>query len=279
MHRDGKWARSIIELQDAEGKWGRFHSMAASSGCKFTTEMALGRLERLGFTIEDDCIRKAVDYMTDCLSGKKEIPDPREKLHDWDIFTSLMLAARIRRFTKDVPAANAVAEKWAQLVTAAFSGGAYDHDAYVRTYHDIMGLKPKGGRLIDFVNFYPVSLLGGMLDAATENRFVKYVLDAPGGIYYIYDKPLRRLPESFEGKTASRYIAAIELLADYRNSASQLEFARDWLVKSQSAPGKWDLGSAAGDRAYFPLSDSWRRAETRIADCTERISGLLGKLR
>ena len=40
--------------------------------------------------------------MSDCLSGKREIPDQREKLADWDVFTSLMLSTWIRRFTKDL---------------------------------------------------------------------------------------------------------------------------------------------------------------------------------
>lgn len=35
--------------------------------------------------------------------------------------------------------------------------GEYNHEAYVKTYHEVLELKPNGGRLIDFVNFYPVS--------------------------------------------------------------------------------------------------------------------------
>lgn len=28
MHKDAKWAKHIISLQDSEGKWGIFHSLA-----------------------------------------------------------------------------------------------------------------------------------------------------------------------------------------------------------------------------------------------------------
>ena len=28
MHKDAKWAKQIISLQDSEGKWGIFHSLA-----------------------------------------------------------------------------------------------------------------------------------------------------------------------------------------------------------------------------------------------------------
>lgn len=39
------------------------------------------------------------------------------------------------------------------------------------------------------------------------------------------------------------------------------------------------MGSKAKDGVYFPLSGDWRKAENRIADCTERIEGLLARLR
>lgn len=278
IHKDGKWAHEIISYQDTEGKWGAFHSLARSNPTPTTTEMALTRLERLGFTIEDECIQRAVEYMTDCLTHKKTIPDPREKLHDWDIFTDLMLSTRIRRFTNEVPEANTIAAKWAVIITAAFASGEYSHSSYVESYRDIHGLKPNGGRLIDFVNVYPVSLLRGELDQATENRMVSYILSHPSGIYYIYEKPLSVLPNDFTGKVSSRYIAAIEMLADYRNSINQLAFVKDWLTSNRLDNDEWDMGSTANDRYYFPLSDSWRKKADRLKDCTERISTLLNKL-
>ncbi len=39
------------------------------------------------------------------LDKHEKLPDKQEKLVDWNIFTSLMLATWIRRFTKDNPAA------------------------------------------------------------------------------------------------------------------------------------------------------------------------------
>lgn len=110
---------------------------------------------------------KAVNYINDCLIGNNEIPDIREKLHVWDIVTSLILTAWIRVFTKDNAAANVVAKKWTQIISAAFAHGEYNHEKYVRAYHEVLGLKPKGGRLIDFVNFYPVLLL---MKDATERK-------------------------------------------------------------------------------------------------------------
>lgn len=281
-HKDGKWARQLIAMQDAEGKWGRFHSMASYTKPLITTEQALRRLEILGYTIEDGCIQKAVAYMDECLSGEKQIPDPPEKIHDWGIFTSMLLAAWIRRFTPDNGCANAVAAKWVGVVTAAFEGGEYDHQRYVQAYHDILGMKPRGGRLIDFVQFYGVSILQGGLDPRTEEAVVKHILDKPDGIYYIYEKCMREPPQVFESRQASRYLAGLELVAGYeaaeRPAKKQLQFAVDWLESNRQPNGKWDMGSGVKDGVYFPLSDDWRRRETRENDCTERIERLLGKL-
>ena len=276
MHRNGKWAKQIISLQDEEGKWGYFHSLSQFYDSPVTTEQALRRLERLGYTIEDECIQKAVSYMNDCLTGKNSIPDRKEKVHDWDVFTSLILSAWIRRFTNDCPDANRVAKQWADVVSAAFTGGTYDHDKYVSAYHDI--IKPDGGRLVGFLNFYPISIVSDLLDEKTESAAMDYILNSDNGIYYIYDRKISVPPQVFESKEASRYLAAAELLSRYRRSRHKLNFVIDWLNDNRNENGKWDMGKSVNDKVYFPLSDDWRKKETREADCTERISKLIDDL-
>ena len=91
MYKQNKCARDILSLQDSEGKWGYFHTHYADNPTPYTTEGALRRLEVLGYTMEDDCIQRAVAYMSDCLSGVKQIPDKAEKNVDWSVFVSLML--------------------------------------------------------------------------------------------------------------------------------------------------------------------------------------------
>ena len=278
MYKDTKWAKEIISLQDDEGKWGYFHTLFADSKSSYTTEKALKRLEMFGYTIEDTCIQKAVSYMNDCLTGVKEIPDKREKLHDWNIFTSLILATWIRRFTKNNPAANAVAEKWAKIVTIAFKDGTYNQQEYIQAYHDILGMKPKGGRLIDFVQFYGVSIINGCLDQETERKVLEYIINKPDGIYYTYEKCISTLPNVFESKTASWYLGAIELISEYETAKNQLQFVVDWIKENMNEGGRWDMGKGAKDGVYFPLSNNWRKKETREYDCTNRIMKLLDKL-
>lgn len=126
--------------------------------------------------------------------------------------------------------------------------------------------------------FYHVALLQGVLNSATERLLLDYYISRAEGIYYVYDKCLGKLPETFASKETSHYLAAVEALADYPQAKEKLSFVANWLISNKNECGSWDLGSSVKDGVYFPLADSWRRKELRISDCTERISNLLQKI-
>ena len=282
-YKTGKWAQQITALQHDDGSWGYFHSLSNPSPQQpITTEQALTRLEILGFTIDDKPIKRAVKYLNDCLIGKNKIPDREEKVHNWKIFTGLMLSARIRIFTSENKAANDIAAQWAYIINNSYKNKCYDHNAYIYNFEHVFKIKmdQRAGRLIDFCNFYPVSLLTNILDKNIEPYFFKYVLENENGIYYKYDKKLTNPPQTFQGKNVSKYLSAIELLAKYRNPECkwQLRFIKTWLQSNSCAPNEWDMGADSKDNIHFPLSDSWRTRESRIIDCTRRIRSLLEKL-
>ena len=204
-------------------------------------------------------------------------------MHNWDIFTELMLAVWIRKFTLADRSANRVAGKWADIITRAFSSGSFSHENCALAYTEIFGEPPRGGRLVDFVTFYQLSLLPGMLNERTERLMMDYVLHYDKGIYYVFSRPsgdsrICNVPETFASREAGRYLAALELLAEYRDSIDMLYFASKWLYANQREEGNWDMGSEVKDGIYFPLSDNWKKKENRIADCTWRIRRLLDKL-
>lgn len=280
-YKNSKWAAEIIELQKDDGSWGYFHTLSNPSRQNpVTTEQAIRRLEILGYTIEDEPILKAVSYMQDCLTGKKAIPDRREKVHDWDIFTELILSTWIRRFTKTDNNANKAAGKWAEIISTVFEKGTYDKQLYIDTYKKVHGLPDRCGRIIDYANFYYVSLMSDMLDDNIASTVMDYILQYKTGIYYIYEKQISILPQTFKSKEANRYIAAIELLSEYKNPGcrEKLMFAVDWLKVNKEPEGYWDMGSTVKDGVRFPLSDSWRSKDMRIRDCTYRISKLIDSI-
>ena len=122
-----------------------------------------------------------------------------------------------------------------------------------------------------------------MLNERTGRLMMDYVLHYDKGIYYVFSRPsgdsrICNVPETFASREAGRYLAALELLAEYRNSIDMLHFASKWLYANQREEGNWDMGSEVKDGIYFPLSDNWKKKENRIADCTWRIRRLLDKL-
>jgi hypothetical protein len=271
-YKNGKWSNKIISMQHPDGSWGCFHTLRRDSDTPITTEQALTRLECLGYTAEDKCIKRAIAHMEKLLHTG-ELPEGKEKTSDFENFVDLIVTARIRRFTDQCESANEIAGKWAQVITKTFSSGTYSRIDYDACYTQVFGRKPKGGRLADFVNFYQLSILPGMLDKQTESIMLDYVLRHEGGIYYVYENRLDKVPEAFQSKKANRYLAAIELLTRYESGKDKLSFAYDWLKANQQADGTWDMGAAAKDGVYFPLSDRWDKT-TRITDSTYRISKL-----
>lgn len=79
--------------------------------------------------------------------------------------------------------------------------------------------------------------------------------DHPRGrhLLYIYGNSIKILPEMFESRQASRFLGAVELLADYSCAGNKLKYVADWLEANRKLSGKWDMGPAAKDQIYFPL--------------------------
>ncbi len=276
MYKETRWAKEIIELQREDGSWGYFHTLSEPSKNPITTEQALRRLQILEYTIKDTCIEKAVEYMHDCLIGKKQMPDRREKIHDWDIFTQLMLSTWIRRFTNDDIEANYVADVWAWIISSAFRTGEYSHEDYLAAYKQVFSQRAQGGRLIDFVSFYQVSLTADRFSQEMEELVFDYIMKHENGIYYLgYNNSLCNLPVEFNSKTASRFLASIEIMTMYKHNNHKLKFVEEWIGKNRDENGTWAMGSSVKDYIYFPLSDSWKSKESRITDITYRLEKLL----
>ncbi len=276
-YKNGKWATELISLQNTDGTWGdMFHSLCSpNKRYPMTTEQALRRLRILGFTIKDDPVRKAIDCMNACLRGERKIDDYSEKSHDWHLFTKLMLSTWVRIFEPENKTALDFAKQWSNVISKAFESGIYNDTAYREAYISEFHSKPNGARECDFVDFYHLNLLKGVLPYDIEKAMLDYVFSKTDGIYYIYDKPIMILPQVFKSKEASRYLEAVEILSGYKTAKAKLGAVVDWLEDNREENGQWDLGAQAKDNLHFPLSDSWRRSSDRIKDCTYRIDKII----
>jgi hypothetical protein len=276
--KDGKWARKVIQLQHDDGSWGYFHTLSKpSSKQPMTTEQALRRLEILGFTIDDNPIQKAVKYLHNCLIGKEHIPDYWEKGSDWKSYHDLMLSTWIKRFTPDDKYANGVANKWAEIINSSFADKKFNQNTYDSMYYKIL-CPEKGKRIWGFMHFYGISILANNLDINIEPIFFEHALNFPTGIYYFgYNKPIKTLPELFQSKKTCAYIRMVDLLTVYKNKQckAKMFFIKEWFLKNKINDREWDLGKNSKDNILLPLSDSWRKDEDRIKDCTFVINRIM----
>lgn len=278
-HKSGKWAKEILSLVNSEGNWGNFHTLSVPvKGKALTTEQAIRRLYILGYTKDDEVIAKVIKQMEESVKGKRKIDDYFEKKHDWLFFEKLMLASWIRRFDPLNVYALEIAKEWGIIAEKAFASGKYNEVDDVKAFTEWKGRKPKSGFETGFGMLYHAVLLKDILPEETEKAFIDYYLERPEGMGYIYNNKLSALPENFESREASCYLAAIEVLAEYKCAKEKLAFVKDWLYKNMDENGQWDFGSKANDKVYFPLSDSWRDKENRKKDSTERVMKLLSKI-
>ncbi len=278
-HKTGKWAMQILNCRNEDGMWGNFHTLSKPvPGKAITSEQAIRRLRVLGYTKEDAPIRFVIEQMCQCVTGERKIDEYSEKTHDWPLFERLMLSAWIRLFDPENEIALSVANHWAAIAEGAFQSGAYRREDDMAAFAAQFGRRPKSGFETGFGMFYHAALLHGVLSEQTERRILEYWLTRPEGMYYIYEKPLCTPPEVFASRETSAWLGALEVLAEYRFAGEYMQFAAECLLANRSETGTWDLGSAAKDGVYLPLSDSWRTPVLRVADCTERIVKLLGRI-
>lgn len=278
-HKAGKWATKILAERHEDGMWGNFHTLSRPvKGRPITTEQAIRRLYRLGYSIEDEVIKNVVDRMVLCIRDQQKIDNYFEKTHDWRLFEKLMLSAWIRIFDSQNPYALEVARGWGDIVEKAFARGTYCREDDIEAFTKQHGRRPQSGFETGFGMFYHAVLLQGVLTPKTERMFLDYYLSKQDGMYYIYDKRLNQVPGEFASRGASCYLAAMEVLAGYETAKEKLSFVIEWLNDNKDENGQWDFGPKANDGVYFPLSDTWRKAEDRKRDCTERVNRFLNKL-
>jgi len=279
-YKNGIFAKEIITLQNNEGIWGDFHSMAIPRvKVPLTTEQALRRLKILGFTIEDDVIQKAIEYLRDCLIGKKKMPDGGSLNKT---YADIMYATWIRQFTDDDEYANKVADDWVSVISRACINNAFDETMYQTAYDEQFGKIERASLSLAFNKFYTVAIVANRMKPEDEIIYFDKILSYPMGIYYFsYDKILNIPPQAFASKEASKYLGAVEVLSMYKNKQCKykLAFITNWLNNHKDSDGYWDMGSSVKDGLYFPLSDSWKKSDDRKKDCTYRINKIINALK
>jgi hypothetical protein len=134
---------------------------------------------------------------------------------------------------------------------------------------------------VPFHTKYPLLILSAIdhqLPGDVERMLLDFVMHAPMGIYYVYDKVISMQP-AILSKGFLGWSKAHRLLSRFHLWKHLAQDALNWIWAQRTSQGFWDLGSKVSRRPYssFPLSETWKRPENRIMDCSVEMLVLLSR--
>lgn len=260
---------TLRKLQFDDGSFGPFHSM--SSNGAMTTERALRRFYYLNLTSDHEIVRKTLKYVSECLDRDTIIPDRREMAIHWDAFCDLMFSSWLFLFSCHSSKVKEVRLQWISILEQSIVNGTFDKKKYSEVYRYYIKQLNSWERVINPASFYVVVLVKDGLSEAAKKSYLDYMMQQ--GIYYIYDKPLNRLPEKFGTKTSFEYLEAIRLVLPYTKDKEELLFIKEWIDKQIYQIDEVMLYIKADGMMFPRLSENWRKKKSKQDDIASYLMG------
>jgi len=281
--KKSKWVCLLQNTQQADGTWGRFHTRDTRLKQPFpTTEIAITIALDTGLDKNDPIVHKALGRILDYVDGKTSWPDPAEK-HDnplaWLVWVQHFSAAVVAQIDQYHPSLGKFWSLWAEALKAAFHSETYDRKREIEALNTLLKCRMKDP--VPFHKKYPLLILSATdqrLPERLERMLLSFVMNSPTGIYYVYDRKISLLP-AIHSKGFWSWVRAQKMLSRFRLWRELSEDAVNWIWDQRTKEGFWDSGSKTARMPYssFPLSESWRRPENRIIDCSVELLTLLSK--
>jgi hypothetical protein len=269
-----KWANLLRDSQLADGTWGRFHSQNTKVKQTFpTTEVAIATALASGLDKDSDILKKTVSFIVDHLDGKATWIDTPEK-HDnpdaWPIGIRHLSAANLALIDNKHPHLDEFWNYWLKTTDAAFASGHYDRKAEIETRNALDNIERKSPGA--FHNKYHLILLsstGKTLPPSLEHKILNYVMDAPHGIYYAYERHINTFPAS-DARGFVGWLLAVRLLSRFPTWHTVGTSVLNWIWDHRSTEGLWNFKGYVSWKpvTYLPISESWKKRKNRVIDCT-----------
>jgi hypothetical protein len=278
-----KWIALLRNSQWPDGTWGRFHTQDTSVKQPFaTTEAAISTALDSGLDRHSPILQKVQNVILEYMDGKICWPDPPEK-HDnplaWYVWVRHWSAAVLSQIDPYHPRLDEFWNIWAEAVQASFQSGCYDRQNEIAALNSFMECRMK--KPVPFHTKYPLWILSAThhrLPGDLERLLLEFVMQAPMGIYYVYDKPISVRPTN-HSKGFLGWLKAHQLLSRFRIWNQIVQEDLNWIWAQRNEHGFWDTGSQVARKPFtsFPLSETWRRPENRMIDSTVEILTLLSR--
>ena len=273
LHSAG--VRELAEAQLRDGSWGRFHSedTKRERGSKpsfKTSEIAIERGLALGLEAHDPVFVKAIEYMTQVLTGEAQWSDCEEKNDRWPSLVRLVTAGTLAIIEPDNPMVISEWNFWYKVAQSSFASGIYSPEAERQAYRELLGIDVPNSRIITKYALNILAAQSKRLPVGLDERIVSWVWEN-NHISYIgtslYNPKTQHL---------NSWFAAMELLTGFQSWRKYAIDAIEWLVAQRNANGLWDF-PLANKTDYFPLSTNWRKKGVREIDYSLRVLVILRK--
>ncbi len=235
----------LAEEQQANGSWGRFHSVDSSAKQKIgTTEAGVQRAMELGLSHDHPVLVRGRVYLEGILDGSIPFPDRAEKHENWPTGVAMFAGAMLSRFAAYSPALDETWNFWAVVLRRSFRNGVHDLDAELGVHQQLLGRSGKPGWMR--LNSKPVLMILGsrasQLPDDVKSAYVDWLWKhCPKGLVY-FDVPLDSSPETLRGHRVGGWLGSLELLSAFPSSRRTAQPAIERLLASRNAEGLWDFG-------------------------------------
>jgi GNAT superfamily N-acetyltransferase len=267
------WVEALADEQLPDGSWGRFHSMNSRLKRRFpTSETAISRALALGLEKNHPLLKSAANYMLRVLQGEIQWTDRVERSESWLTAVEAITAGTLARLDPDLPALDSAWEYWVGIADEALSGSSTNRRVELQAH-----LRRRGVGSHYLASRYVLQLLGSrgtQLPADLARRILNWLWESPAGIGYL-GADLRQ-SDNFH---IFNWVESLEILSGFPGWHNTSVGAMDWLWVRHNPAGLWDFGPRISRSFYFPLSDSHRRAGSRLVDHSTRVLALLRKVK
>lgn len=275
--KKSRWVRSLENEQWNDGSWGRLHSKDTKSKQVIpTTEYAVQRAICIGLNHEHHVLQKASQYLIKILEKKIRCRDPEEQNDRWDTGVQLFAASTLSRIKFDPHILGGIWQLWFEIARCTFADGTYNSQAEIQAHRDLTGASVKNSYL-RLNNKYTLVLLSSQpnqIPVELEKQLLKWLWYKGDGIGYL-GEPLFNPPTVNKAGQLERWFTSLELLSRFPSWVAYSRDVIDWLWRMQNHNGLWDFGPKSVSSVMFPLSEDWRRKNSRQIDWTTRVLLLL----
>jgi hypothetical protein len=272
--QQSKWVQLLRDSQLEDGTWGRFHTQDTKVKQAFpTTETAIATALACGLDKDSNIVARTVSFILDHLDGKTtwiDTPEKHDNPHAWPIGIRHLSAANLALINNQHPYLEEFWIYWFKTADAAFASGQYDRSAEIETRNSLDNIKRKNpGAFHTKYHLILLSSTAKALPPHLERQILDYVLDAPHGIYYAYEKRINTFPSITTRRFVS-WLLSLRLLSRFPTWSLVGTTALNWIWDQRSTEGLWNFTGYRPWKpvSYLPLSESWRKRKNRVIDCT-----------